>query len=416
MSSTTVKTATEETSPAKKKPRGDTKKVAKTTARKGLAGTTGAKKKATAKKAVSKKSAARKTTPRNNSDKTVRSKHTAAAQQQPDPAPEKVSPSATDSAPEDTRSLSWMSAQAASALKAVKASQAEKGQAVLARTRKQASERHLDDDSLIRIAAEMPVDDEALLDFSTEQSLEVPQAAVAVVMAESSAGTKLSGDSGTPEASTDSAGATAETTTASTGQTTPALPTAPTARRSVAFQPALAAGLLFTALLLGYYFWPASNDSGEVVATQESREVETSAAATQESREVETPAAATAVVVPQGTTTADVATAPVAEPQRQSAAIDNTSTSTSAPYTGAPSVPSPTVAAPAITEPEPEPVPAPVESAAVVAPRASQPTQPAQAPVQQAQPAVPAQTNRRAPVQGYYPQQRRPAYPQYYYR
>ena len=57
---------------------------------------------------------------------------------------------------------------------------------------------------------------------------------------------------------------------------------------------------------------------------------------------------------------------------------------------------------------ETAPVPTPAVSPLPVA------KMPAAAPA--APQTVPAQTGNRAPAQGYYPQQRRPAYPQYYYR
>ena len=251
-----------------------------------------------------------------------------AAQQQDIAAPEQTSPAPANSAALDSNSLSWMSARAASALRAVKASQAEKGQAVLARTRKQAAEDHIDDDSLMRIAAEMPIDNEALVEFSDEQPFEeYAGQADAVLSAPQPVADETGALADTPEASSiapETAAVTpiaaAETSTSPAQQAEVTLPTPPPpqqpARRAVGFQPALAAGLIFAALLLGYYFWPESNDSSDSVATQESSELEVPVAATESEPATE----------PQGMTGDDavgVATAPVAEPEQESAGNNN---------------------------------------------------------------------------------------------
>ena len=295
-----------------------------------------------------------------------------------------------------------MSAQAASALRAVKASQAEKGQAVLARTRKQAAETHLDDDSLIRIAAEMPVDDDALVEFSTERPLEdkpretdAPLPAMAAASDETSPAVDTSSDRPvTPEPAPSVTETTEDTVPAKQTKPTQATPPPPQlpVKRTAVFQPALVAGLLFAALLLGYYFWPESDGNSAVVATQEGTAVEATATMDE----------------PVGTqdATTSVATVPPVEPGQEPTAINNDWTPSDTPDTWESSSQPQTAAIPAAAKPEPKSEPAPVESVPVVA---TQPAQPAQ-------PAVPAQPERRPPAQGYYPQQRRPSYPQYYYR
>ena len=404
MSGTTVKTATAETSTAKTKKAVSSKKVSKTSARKSRGNSTGVKKKTTRKKTVAKKTAVKKSPAGKTSKKATGRKGVSSAQQREVPATEQTGPANDNSTPEDNRSLSWMSAQAASALKAVKASQAEKGQAVLARTQKQAAETHLDDDSLIRIAAEMPVDNDALVEFSTEQPLEenpqqrdAAQATVAATMDESSAKTDASSDSHvTPEPAlaegedTEAADVTPPAEQAKPGMPTPPPPPQP-AKRTVAFQPALAAVLLCAALVLGYYYWPGSDDNSDVVAIQESNGVEA-------------PATVDEPVDTQDTST-NLTAVPPSEPGHETTEINNDRTASSPPNAWESSNQPQTAAIPATTEPEPSPV----ESVPDVAAQAPQPVQPAQ-------PAVPAQPDRRAPAQGYYPQQRRPAYPQYYYR
>ena len=393
-----MKTATAETSTGKTRKPASGKKVAKTTARKTRGSSTAVKKKTAAKKAVKKKAAVKKPLARKVSKKSTGRKGVSSAQRQKAAVTTQPPTAETHRTATDSQSLSWMSARAASALKAVKASQAEKGQAVLARTRKQAAETPIDDDSLIRIAAEMPVDNDALVEFSTEQPLQemplepgnAPLPAVATVSDETSPTTDTSSDSQvTPEpdrAVAEVAGATLPAEQKPALQTPP--PPQQSAKRPVAFQPALAAGLLASALLLGYYFWPESDDSSAVVASQERTEIEATAAVDEP---VDTQDSAT-----------NVATVPPAESTQDSAEINNGWTPSDSPDTPEPPSQPQTATIPAVAEP----VPAPVEPAPVVATQVPQP----------AQPAVPAPPQRRTPAQGYYPQQPRPAYPQYYYR
>ncbi len=410
MSGTTVKTAPAETSTGKTKKPATSKKVAKTTARKTRSSTASAKKKSATKKAVAKKSAVKKPPARKVSKKATGRRGVTIAQRQETPASIQTTPDSANSAPEDNKSLSWMSAQAASALKAVKASQAEKGQAVLARTRKQATETHLDDDSLIRIAAEMPVDNDALVEFSTEQPLveDHPQEPEATSPAGAAAMgvTSPPGNSHVTSEPAMAAVEIADTTPPAEQQTQTETPAPPQqrAKHSAALQLTLAAGLLFAALLLGYYIWPVSDDSSAVEATRASDTLEA-------------PVAASDPVDTRDTTT-NVATVPAAEPGQETAEINNSWTPSDPPNSWEPTVESQTATVPPATEPEPElksePAPSSVESVPVVATQVPQPADTAQ-PVQP-EPAVPAQPARRAPAQGYYSPQHQPTYPPYYYR
>jgi hypothetical protein len=417
MSSTTADKTTQ-TSAEKSKKRRPRKKVAKTRARKTANGDTGVKKTTATKKAARKKTTATKPVTGKTSKRAAARDITATAEPQP-VAPAAAEPSGTVSdsrTAEDSKSLSWMSAQAASALRAVKASQAEKGQAVLARTRKQVAEQRIDDDSLMKIAAEMPVDNDALIEFFAEQPFDEPSgqadtahsAPQAVVDAASTlAGTP--DDSGTePHApavmideATEASPASRRLQAKSDLPTRPPLPQP--ARRSTGLQPALAAGVLLAALLLGYYFWPAGGDSRDRVATQESSEIEAPVAVTGSG-----PLTEPQVIIVEAVD--DAATAPEAGPGQESAQSDNELTSEVTTASKEPPGQSRTAVVTPIAEPAPAQTPAAAATATplpVAKVPAAVPTVP--------QP-VPAQTGNRAPAQGYYPQQRRPAYPQYYYR
>ena len=407
MSSTTGKKATQAT-PAMTKKRSSRKKVAKTSARKTRGGATGVKKKAVKKKSLTKKTTAKKATAKKISKKAASSKKATTAPRKKPNTPEQASTASDNKTPEDAKSLSWMSAQATSALKAVKASQAEKGHTILARTRKQSAEKHIDDESLIEIAAGMPVDNDALIEFSTEEPLEehprqveVPLSAPEPVVREASSISDTSGDipvEAGPEA--DLADEVIETPVEPVQQPKPGIqPPAPQpAKRSILFQPALAAGIVFAALLMGYYFWPVgsdtgSRDSGVTVATQESTVIEAPATAAEPDP-----------IEPEVTIVEEVAPTLVAEPDQESAENINAWTPASIPETTEPRVHPQTAVAPPAHEQIAEP--APVDPQPAV-------TQQVQPP---AQPAAPAQRNYRAPVYSSYPQQRQPAYPQYYYR
>lgn len=424
MSGTTANKATQ-TSPVKSKKRSSSNKTAKTSTAGTRGSTTGANRKAATKKAASQKTAAKKPATRKVSKKAVGRKKTAAGQHKAEQ--KQPIPASDNSTPKEEKSLSWMSAQATSALRAVKASQAEKGQALLARTRKQAAAEQLDDDSLIKIAAGMPVDNEGLIEFSTEQPLEeqprkaeaVSPAAAKPVMDERHEIADSSADV-TPKPESTAEQALAEdalaTPPAGQPQAVPAPSPPPPAKRSAVFQPvALAAGLVFAALLLGYYFWPDANDTPAIVATQKSNEIEAPASAAELD-----PAG------PQGTTAEDVAAVPVVEVEEVAAVpvaqVEEVATAPIAEPDLEPadrrneSIPAAIIPSSALSgQPQtatlaPEPEPAPAEPSPPVSYQAQQPVQPP------AQPAKPAQPSYRTPANGYYPQQRRPAYPQYYYR
>jgi len=318
MSGTTGKKAPQAT-PAKTKKRSTRTKVAKTSTRKTRVSATGVKKKAVKKKPVTKKATAKKATARKVPKKAARSKEVAGQQTR---TQKPASTASNNKTPEDSKSLSWMSAQAASALKAVKASQAEKGQTILARTRKQAVDEHIDDESLIEIAAGMPVDNDGLIEFATEESVEEQSRQIEAVLSapepveeETSSHPDASVDSAVeaePEA--DMTIEVAKTPVEPAQRPEPAIqPPAPPpqpAKRSVLFHPALAASILFS-LLLGYYFWSA----GDKTTVDENSPT----VATKENTVIETPAAAAELepIEQQVTTAADVATAPAAEPEQQ---------------------------------------------------------------------------------------------------
>ena len=406
MSGTTGKKAIQAT-PAKTKKRSSRKKVAKTSARKTRGSTTGIKKKTIRKKPVTKKATAKKPATKKVAKKAARSKKPVAAQGKKNRTPKQASPSSGNQTPEDTKSLSWMSAQAASALKAVKASQAEKGHTILARTRKQSADNNIDDESLIEIAAGMPVDNDGLIEFSTEEpveeqsrQIEAPLAAPVPVEEESSSSPDISGDSAVETEPVDEAAdEVVEIPVEPAQQAEPGIqpPPPPPAKRSIFFHPALAAVILF-ALLSGYYFWPDGDDT---------QVIEKSAAvATQENILIETPVTVTEPdpIEPEVATEEEVTATLVAEPVKEAAESINTWTPAGIPGSWESSNPGQTAVVPPAPEPTVEPAPA--------APQPTVTTQ-VQPP---AQPAAPVQRNYRAPVYGSYPQQRQPAYPQRYYR
>ena len=399
MSSTTGKKATPAT-PAKAKKRSSRKKVAKTSPRKTRGSSTTARKKVVKKKPVTKKTAAKKPATRKVAKKTAGSKKAATTPRKKTTRPKQ----------EDTKSLSWMSAQAASALKAVKASQAEKGQTILARTRKQPADKTIDDESLIEIAADMPVDNDGLIEFSTEEpveeqsrQIEAPLTAPEPAREETSSPPDTSGVSAVEaEAETERVEEVVEAPVEPAPQQEPGIqapvPPPQPAKRSVLFHPALAAGILLS-LVLGYYFWPNGDDTNTnkdsaAVATQENTVIETA-----------TVVAEPDPVEPVVTLIEEQAIAPAAEPEQEAPESINALTPAGVPGTRAPSDHPQTAAVPPTPEPKAEPAP-------VTPP---QPTVTQQTPPP-AQPAAPAQRNYTAPVYGSYPQQRQPAYPQRYYR
>jgi hypothetical protein len=399
MSGTTGKKTIQAT-PAKTKKRSSRKKVAKTSTRKTPGSATTVKK-----KPVTKKAAAKKTTTRKPSKKAISSKKTATTPRKKTRTPKQADTASAGKTPENTRSLSWMSAQAASALKAVKASQAEKGHTILARTRKQSADKHIDDESLIEIAAGMPVDNDGLIEFSTEapveeqsRQIEAPLAAPESAGEETTSNTDIAANS-VVEAETEQTDEVVEMPVEPAQQAEPCikspLPPPQPGKRSALFHPALAAGILLL-LMSGYYFWPNGND------TQVSEN--SAAVATQENTAIETPVAAAEPdpVEPEITTMEDTTTTLITEPGQESPESSNAWTPAGISRTWEPSTPRQT----AVVPPEPEAEPVAVEPQPTVAKQVPPP----------AQPAAPIQRNYRAPVYGAYPQQRQPAYPQRYYR
>jgi hypothetical protein len=332
---------------------------------------------------------------------------------------------------------------------------------ILARTRKQTAEEPLDDDSLIKIADGMPVDNEGLFEFSTEQPVEpepapidadlsapVTDAAPLTAIPDPAAGSTAKPAPAMPEPSIDSAGLASESAGAAE-TTTPAQPAPPPPTKQTApFPTALAAGMVLAALLLGYYFWPGgdatdiSSENATAVAPESTvtapltaipepatdRTAQPASAMSEPTNDSATlmsgPAGPTvtsidAVEAPATVehgpdtieppvrmveeTVADPAVAPAGSQQALAPAATTLPPETSAPGQ--------TAAAPLTPEPEPaatvKPAPEPAVSNAVPLV-----TQQAPPPEQQA---APAQTNSRAPGYNYYPRQR-PTYPQQYYR
>jgi len=380
-------------------------KIAKTSTRKARSNTSGIKKKAATKKPVTKEKATRKV-----SKKAANSKKAVTTRRKKNRTPKQAHTTSEHKTPEETKSLSWMSAQAASALEAVKAIQAEKGQAILAKTRKQAAEKRIDDDRLIEIAAAMPVDNESLIKYSTEQPYEehllqtdAAFSATEAIMDDASGITDTFSDKAEePESKSEFADEGTEVSTSPAEQPESTLPLPPPpqrlAKRTVAFQPALAAGIILAALLAGFYFWPGGNDTNGI---------DNSAAVTApENTEIKAPAAMAEPdpVVPWVTTVDDVATAPVTEPDKESIKSHNDRTSSGITRALLPSSPPQTAAIPPAPETEPAPV--------VSQPEVAQPAKTQQPPAPWTAPARRNYT----PDYGSYPQQQRPAYPQYYYR
>ena len=408
MSGTTGKKATQAAS-AKTKKRSTRKKVAKTSARNTRGSTTGITKKTTRKKPVTKKATAKKPATKKVAKKAARSKKSVAGQGKKIRTPKQASPSSDNQTPEDTKSLSWMSAQAASALKAVKANQAEKGQTILARTRKQSAEKDIDDESLIEIAAGMPVDNDGLIEFSTEEPVaEQSRQIEAPLATPEPAGEETGSNPDMPDDSAVEAEAEAELTDEvvknpveaaqpAKPDIQPPPPPPQLTKRSVVFHPALAAGILL-ALLSGYYFW--SDGDGTQVSEN------SAAVATQENTIIETPVTVTEPdpIELIDTTVEEVTATLVTDPDQESSEKTNTWTPAGIPGTGEPSPPQQAAVVPPAPEPKAEP--APVDPQPIVKQQAPPP----------AQPAAPAQRDYRAPVYGSYPQQRQPAYPQRYYR
>ena len=384
-------------------------KTKKSSARKPRSNASGVKKKTVRKKAVTKKSATREKAAKKVAKKAASSKKSVPTSRKENPTPKQAHATSGQKTPEESRSLSWMSAQAASALEAVTAIQARKGKAIIAKSRKQATEQHLDDDRLIELAAAMSVENEGLIAASTEQPHEehplqtdTTFPATEAIMDAASGNTDTPSDKEkVPESITELAVEGIEIS-ALPAEPEPTLPPPQLAKETVAFQPAPTAGILFAALLLGFYFWPGGNDTIRIGT----KAINNSAAVAVPERTLPGVPAATTYepdhVVPWTATVDDVATAPVTEPDQTRAKNHNEQASSGITPARPPSSRPQTTA----ISPVPATALAPVEPQPEVA-------QPAQPPAPWT---APARGNYRAPVYGYYPQQQRPVYPQYYYR
>lgn len=267
------KTASKHTDAPVKKKRSSKKAKPSTAGKQASAATKkkkSASKKTTGKKAGTRKAAARKAVPRKALRKAGSRKGSMSS---------KATPAATSAATDtEGKSLSWMSARANSALKAVKASQAEKGQAVLAKTKKQQTRDVLDDDQLIEIAASMPVDNEALMHYTSEEPMEAsptsqetanvpdktlevdPVTDATIAATEPAAASNAAAGDGADQAP-------AAVTEVEVATTTPAArqPAPPPAARQPSPWPARV-GVLLVVLVLAYLFWPADSDLLKAIA------------------------------------------------------------------------------------------------------------------------------------------------------
>lgn len=406
------------------------KKVTKSTARKKATRTSSPKKKVVSRKTPGKKTASRKTAAKKTSRKGALLKDTATDTER-----------LTDTG---AKSISWMSAQATSALKAVKANQAEKGQAVLAKNKKLETNQTIDDASLIEIAEGMPVDDAALIEFAAEdlqqEPLRKPAETAQKTPADSSDAAAIITEQAvtakqveTPKTMSAPETPSAETLPEETRTETPASSTPPPPVRQQTTRWSAVLAITLIAVTLGYVYWSGDQD-GTLMG-----------AITERYRSQDKPAATgTAVPAAKETLTTVPATDVPDEPQMQSdtappaVAVDTWTpahmppvvTPSSAAISPGPAtatveqpVSEPTVVAQPVPEPvvEEAPVPEPAvaekltpEPAAVVAQPAPQPVAPPAAAPTAAAPTAPG--GYRSQGYGYYPQSRQPAYPSQYYR
>jgi hypothetical protein len=440
MSSKPAKQATESSAASKKK-RTARKKVTKTTARKKAApGSSPKKKKVARKKAASRKTSAKKASRKG--------------------ALRKSAATDTDTATEnEDKSISWMSAQATSALKAVKANQAVKGQAVLAKNKKHKTRQPLDDASLIEIADGMPVDDAALIEFSAEdqqqEPVQMPAKETHETRAESSDAATVSpeqqsstaDEAKTPETATRSEEIQAEQGSPETPPETPSktpasMPPPPLGEQQSTRWPALLA-VVMVVVTLAYVYWAGDEDGtlmGAItemyrtkdepatvvtaVPAEEETALSPSLSKTDTPDEPEMPSEATPPAV----------TVDTWKPARMPPAVTPSTPAlvpagTAAIAAEQPS-PEPAMAAqpapgPVVDEqslPEPAVVEQQTPAPTVVAQPAPRSATPAEAPTAAApaattpSTAAPAPGGYRNPGYGYYPQSRQPAYPPQYYR
>lgn len=419
------------------------KKVSKSTARKKAARTSSPKKKVASRKAQGKKTASRKASGTKTPRKGALLKDTATDTE-----------TAADT---EAKSISWMSAQATSALKAVKANQAEKGQAVLAKNKKHKERQPIDDASLIEIAEGMPVDDAALIEFAAEdlqqEALRKPAETAQETRADSSdAATVISKQAATPnqaeipETMSDPETPPAEALPEETITETPAISTPPPPVRQQTTRWSVILAITVVAVTLGYVYWSGDEDGtlmGTITEMYRSQD-EPAAAMTAAPAEKETVTADQPEIHPDtaspavaGDTWKPAHMPPVVTP---SAATRSPGPATAAveqplpePAVAAQPVPVPVVEEQPLPEPavaetlaaEPVVAESPAPEPAVVAQPAPQPATPPAAAPTAAAPTATAPTattpatapgGYRSQGYGYYPQSRQPAYPPQYYR
>ena len=411
------------------------KKVTKSTARKKAARTSSTKKKVASRKTTGKKTATRKTAGKKTSRKGALLKDTAT-----------VTKTAADTEP---KSISWMSAQATSALKAVKANQAEKGQSVLAKNKKLETSQPIDDASLIEIADGMPVDDAALIEFAAEDLQQEPVRKPAETAQETRADNSdaaviikeqaiTANQVETPKTMSDPETPSAEALPEDTRAETPEDSTPPPPVRQQTTRWSAVLAITLVAVTLGYVYWSGDQDGTLMGAITEMYRSQDEPAATATAA----PAEKESVTTLSSTETDVPDDAEMQSDNAPPAVAGDTWTPAHMPPVVTPSTPatSPGPAAAAVEQPAPEstglaqPVPESVAEAepVVAEPPAPEPAvvaQPAAAP----QPATPpsaaptaaaptaaapaaAPGGYRSQGYGYYPQSRQPAYPPQYYR
>ena len=429
-----------ESSAATKKKRTSSKKASSTATRKKVTKSTrkkaprtsSTKKKVSSRKTTGKKTATRKTAGKKTSRKGALLNDTAT-----------VTETAADTGP---KSISWMSAQATSALKAVKANQAEKGQSVLAKNKKLETSQPIDDASLIEIADGMPVEDAALIEYAAEDLQQEPVGKPAETAQETRAENSdaaaiikeqaiTANTVETPKTMSDPETPSAEPLPEETRTETPASSTPPPPVRQQTSRWTAVLAITLVAVTLGYVYWSGDQDGTLMGAITERYRSQDKPAATSTAvpaaKETLTTIPATETDVPdEPQMQSDTAPPAVAVDTWTPAHMPPVVTPSSAAISPGPAtaaveqpVSEPTVVAQPVPEPvvEEAPVPEPAvaekltpEPEAVVEQPAPQPAAPPAAAPTAAAPTAPA--GYRSQGYGYYPQSRQPAYPSQYYR
>jgi hypothetical protein len=278
MGSMTSSGAVKKKSVKAKKDSGKKKAARKTAAKKTRSRATAVKKKAAApKKTARKKVTAKKKAPIKKASARTKSAKKPGKRADTGPTANPASATATDAAEGDTKSLSWMAAQAASALKAVKANQNERAQTLLAKAEitpatpvkpgEEAGTRTEPDLSEAKKATKAAKTKPAR---AGKKAVKEPSAdiAVAPTAPEAPASTKpettqavlpaATGDSGDQPADTPPAHVIAATATGS--------------RRSI--RPFLLTGIIVLIGVLGARAWFSNDDTADIAAIQEGAEAE----------------------------------------------------------------------------------------------------------------------------------------------